>query len=115
MRRQFNIHLCSEKGAFEGWRAEASSCNSSEVKPCLTLRVMTYICAPHPEDYVFSDVCGVICNSLQIARDDQRIEGVAMDFYTMCHCEIRSFKDLPIHVVHQIVSFENRLRHVGIG
>src|SRR5262245_54147028 len=78
------------------------------------LRVMSHVGAADPEDDVFSNVGGVVGYAFQVAGYDERVQGIAMSLDAVRHGKVSGFKDLAVHVVHQIVTLEHGLRQRSI-
>src|SRR5579864_8091228 len=51
----------------------------------LRVHVVADVGALYPEDDIFGDVGGVVCDALQIAGDEQGIERLANDVGTLIH------------------------------
>src|ERR1041385_78340 len=76
---------------------------------------MAYVCSAYPEDYVFGDICRVVGHALQVPGHDQRVQQVTVHAGGFAHRRIHGFKNLPVHVVHQVVALQHRLRQVDVG
>jgi len=63
----------------------------------------------NPEDYIFSDVGGVVSNALQIAGDQKGIEGLPHCFRTLIHGLHELDESIILHAVNHVVHFEHGL------
>ncbi len=76
---------------------------------------MADIEAAHPEDDVFGDVGSVIGHALEVARDEQGIEGRLDVLGCALHLPDHGEFHLTLHAVHIVVAEQDALGEVGIG
>ena len=76
---------------------------------------MSHVSATNPEDYVFSDVCGVIAYSLQISCDDKGIQLLWRQFRLLLDERTERVVRRIVHLVHLIVHLEYRIGHLRIA
>src|ERR1019366_1783756 len=76
---------------------------------------MTHVGAAHPENHVFGDIGGVVCDALQIARDEQYVERRTRHRGFVVHFLDQHNKGFILHAIHNAIHLENGLGHLGFA
>ena len=76
---------------------------------------VTNVGAADPEDDVFGDVGGVVADALEIAGDDQGVEGLGGELGFFLDEGGERVEGSVVHVVDLIVEFEDGAGEVGIA
>ena len=71
--------------------------------------------ATHPEDNVFGDIRGVITDTLEVARDDEGIEGLRGELGLLSDQVRESVKGVVVHLVDLVVEEENGAGELDIS
>src|SRR5258708_12693757 len=77
--------------------------------------VVAHVGALHPEDNVLGDVGGVVGNALQIARYEERVEGLPHDFGTLVHRLDELDEGIILHAIDDVIHFEDGLGQFGFA
>jgi hypothetical protein len=77
--------------------------------------VVAYIGSADPEDNVLGDVGGVICDSLQITGNQQRVQGLTGLGGLLVHAFDQIDESFVAHAVDHIVHLEHGLRQLSFG
>jgi hypothetical protein len=70
---------------------------------------VAHVGAAYPENDIFSDVGGVIGYALQVAGDEQRIEGLTGDFGPIIHRLNEADEGFVFHAVDHVIHFKDGL------
>jgi len=75
---------------------------------------VAHIIALHPENYVLSDVGGVVGNTLERAANHQCVQSLRSDVALLLHHLGQGFVGCSIQVVHRIIHRQHRAGQFGI-
>ena len=77
--------------------------------------VVAYVGSADPEDDVFRDVGGVVADALEVAGDDEGVEGLGGEFGALLDEGAERVEGGVVHLVDLIVHFEDRAGEIGVG
>ena len=77
--------------------------------------VVADVGALDPEDDVFRDVGGVVCDALEVAADHQSVKSLRSDVALLFHNLSEGFVGGAVHRIDGVVHGENNARQFGIG
>ena len=71
--------------------------------------------AANPEDDIFRDVGGVVADALQVAGDDEGVEGLRGLVWLLFDEGAECVEGCIVHLIHLVVEMEDRLSEFGVG
>src|SRR5436305_10882012 len=76
---------------------------------------MAHIRALHPEDHILGDVSGMVGHSLQITRDQQRVQRLAYELGMVVHALHQLNEGVVAHAIDDVIHFEYRVREFNLA
>ena len=73
------------------------------------------VCAAHPEDDVFGDVGGVVADALEVAGDDEGVEGLRGELGFLLDERAEGVEGCVVHLIDLVIEQEDRVRELGVG